>query len=302
MSKKMDFQDLPETIKKHLLGLAAEQNRQDDVEYIQTLTDVWQQKEDLFRAQAKAVKLDLVEEVSNKDTRGMMILSYSGSILCIGPVFLTNSNINFSRWIEYSSIKLRTEVPDIIMEKGASLTNPVTVGESVQLEGSKVKATSPAYLIAVCPEGLDEDEQDKRIRESAVFITAGFMKYNQSLQVDTKSIPDQFTMKSMTRFLAKKHGMTGQEARLVLEDFLTLIETGMLMGESVPFGRLGRFSIKTRDAQKARVVKHPKTGEEMTIAAKPARGVPKISFSSYLKERAEGIVDEDAEDAGTAGE
>jgi hypothetical protein len=37
------------------------------------------------------------------------------------------------------------------------------------------------------------------------------------------------------------------------------------------------------------VVKHPVTGEEMVVEAKPARGVPKISFSAYLKERAEGV-------------
>ena len=33
----------------------------------------------------------------------------------------------------------------------------------------------------------------------------------------------------------------------------------------------------------------------MTVRAKPAKGVPKISFSSYLKERAEGIVEEQAQ-------
>ncbi|HAK45616.1 MAG TPA: hypothetical protein DCO79_06815 [Spirochaeta sp.] len=284
------FKDLPEAIGRHLTGLAAEQNRQDDEEYLRDLAEVWKQKEALFREQAKSVKLELVDELSNKDGRGMMILSYSGSILCVGPVFMTSTNINFSRWTEYSSIKLRTEVPDIIMEKAATLETNVMVDRPVMLGSSRVKTTSPAYLIAVCPEDLNEDEQDKRIRESAVFITAGFMKYNQTLQLDTRSIPDQFTMKSMVRFVAKKHGLTGQEARLIIDDFITLIETGMLMGDSVPFGRLGKFSIKTRDAQKARVVKHPATGEEMTVGAKPAKGVPKISFSSYLKERAEGIV------------
>lgn len=286
------FNDLPEAISRHLLGLAAEQKMQDNDEYLSNLVNVWKQKEALFRDQARSVRLELVDSVSNKDGRGMMILSYSGSILCVGPVFMTSTNINFSRWTEYSSIKLRTEVPDIIMEKAATLDAPLSVGQSVKLGNSKVQATSPAYLIAVCPDDLNEDEQDKRIRESAVFITAGFMKYNQTLQLDTKSIPDQFTMKSMVRFIAKKHGLTGQEARLIIDDFITLIETGMLMGESVPFGRLGKFSVKTRDAQKPRVVKHPQTGEEMTVGAKPAKGVPKISFSSYLKERAEGVLTE----------
>ena len=292
MKEKSGFDELPEAITRHLQGLAAEQGKAEDSEYLAALALVWKQKENLFRDQAGSLKLELVDSVSRKDGRGMMILSYSGSILCIGPVFMTSTNINFSRWTEYSSIKLRTEVPDIIMEKAATIDDDIRVGMPVQLGSSKVKATSPAYLIAVCPEGVIEEEQDKRIRESAVFITAGFMKYNQTLQLDAKSMPDQFTMKSMVRFIAKKHGLTGQEARLIIDDFITLIETGMLMGDSVPFGRLGKFSIKTRDAQKARVVRHPGTGEEMTVGAKPAKGVPKISFSKYLKERAEGVLGE----------
>jgi nucleoid DNA-binding protein len=63
----------------------------------------------------------------------------------------------------------------------------------------------------------------------------------------------------------------------------------MLLGDTVSLGRLGRVSVKVRDAQKARVVKHPSTGEEMVVDAKPSRGVPKISFSAYIKERAEGV-------------
>jgi len=291
MANKISLNELPLPIQKHLLGIAGEQNKQSDEAFIQTLVDVWKQKEELFRKQIESVKLEIVDSVSHKDTRGMMILSYSGSILCVGPVFLTSTNINLGRWIEYSSIKIRTEVPDIITGKGANLAGPLSTGQSVHLENSKVKTTSPAYLIAVCPENVDEEEQDKRIRESAIFITAGFMKYNQSLQVESGSIPDQFTMKSMIRFLAKKHGLTGQESRLIIDDFLTLIETGMIMGESVPFGRVGKFSIKTREAQRPRVVRHPGTGEDMTVKAKPARGVPKISFSSYLKEKAEGVVE-----------
>jgi nucleoid DNA-binding protein len=289
MNNNKTLKELPKEIQKHLLGLAKEQGREDDQSYIQQLSDVWIQKEALFVQQIHLMKLETVDSVMDKDTRGMMILSYSGSILCIGPVFPTSTNINLSRWMEYSSIKLRTEVPDIIMEKGASLAGAVTMGQPVKISNSRLKATSSAHIIAICPEGLDEEEQDKRIRESAVFITAGFMKFNRSLQIDSGSIPDQFTMKSMTRFLAKKHGLTGQEARLLIEDFLTLIETGMLLGESVPFGKLGKFSIKTREAQKPRGVRHPGTGEEITVKAKPARGVPKISFSSYLKERAEEI-------------
>ncbi len=298
MSQNSRIGTLPQPIQKQLLWIASEQDKKDDGDFIDALAGVWEKKAALFLDQIKAVNLELVDSVSKDDMRGMMVLTYSGSLLSIGPVFQTATNVNNGRWVEYSSIKLRTDVPDIVSEWEAVLAADFGVDKPVKLENARVKATSPTYLIAVCPPNLDEEEQDKRIRESAIYVTTGFMKYNRTLQIDKSNVPDQFTMKSMTRYLAKKHNMTGQEAKLLLDDFVTLIETGMLLGESVPVGRLGRFSVKTRGVQKARVVKHPGTGEEMTIDAKPAMGVPKISFSTYLKERAASVtgIDGDEDD------
>ena len=293
MSTENVKNEIPEKVLKHLTGIAAEQGLDQNTEYINNLIEVWKRKVKLFRDQINSMKLQAADEILQNDARGIMVLTYSGSLLSIGPVFPSGTNINFTRWMEYSSIKLRTEVPDILMEKKVSLASPPAVGKPVEFSGSRIRATSPVYLMAVCPDGLDAEEQDKRIRESSVFITAGFMACNRSLLADSDFVPDQFTMKAMTRFLAKKHGLTGQAAKLLIDDFMVLIETGMLMGESVPFGRLGKFSIKTRDAQKPRVVRHPATGEKMTVEAKPARGVPRISFSSYIKERAAGVVSGD---------
>lgn len=283
--------DIPKAVHTHLAALAKESGREGDKDFLADLETVWRRKATLFEDQARAVHLELVESLPEGDPRGLLVLSYSGSLLSIGP----DTDRTLGRWLEYSSIKLRTDVPDILTDRGISVEGPISLGAGVSVHGSRISQTSPAYAIAVCPEGLSEDEQDKRIRESTIFITNGFMKYNRSLQVDRDSVPDQFTMKSMTRYLAKKHGLTGQEAKLLLDDYVTLVETGMLLGDAVPLGRIGRLSVKKRDAQKARVVKHPGTGEEIMVEAKPARGVPKISFSTYIKERSEAVRFEDDE-------
>ena len=276
---------MPDGVKQHLAGLAREQGQEQDEEYLADLVAVWKRKASLFEEQARLVHLDVVDAVPSHDPRGAMVLTYSGSLLSIGPA----TSRTLGRWLEYSSIKLRTEVPDVISDRGVSVPKGMRVGEPVEIGGSQISRTSNAYSIAVCPAGVEEDEQERRIRESTIFITNGFMKFNRSVHTDGDVVPDQFTMKSMTRYLAKKHGLTGQEARALIDDFLTVVETGMLLGDSVSLGRLGRVSIKVREAQKARVVKHPGTGEEMVLDPKPARGVPKMSFSTQLKERAERI-------------
>ena len=267
------------------MALAGDLDRDGDKTFLLEMAAVWKRKAALFADQAQSVYMDLVDGVTENDPRGALVLTYSGSLLSIGP----DTEKTLGRWLEYSSIKLRTDVPDVVADHGISIIGGIRVGEPVEIHGSRIKKTSPAYAVAVCPKNLPEEEQDKRIRESTIFITNGFMKYNRSVQVDSGDVPDQFTMKSMTRYLAKKHGLTGQEAKLLIDDFMILVETGMLLGDAVPLGRLGRVSIKKREAQKARVVKHPGTGKEIIVEAKPSRGVPKISFSTYIKERAEEV-------------
>jgi nucleoid DNA-binding protein len=281
----MAFDSLPKDIQRHLRGLAAEQGRDSDPAFLDALASVWSRKAELFVSYAEQNGLELIRALESGDGRGFLALSWSGSLLSVGP----DNDDTGGKWMEYSSIKLRTDVPDMVVDRPIGIDGAVQLGSSVSFFNARVASTSPIQYLAACPEGTPTDEQDRMIREGSIFITTGFMKFNRSLIQDRENIPDQFTMKSMTRYLAKKHGLTGNESRLIIDDFLTLVETGMLLGESVPMGRVGRFFVKIRDAQKPRTVKHPATGEEMTIEAKPAMGVPKISFSSYLKERVAGL-------------
>jgi len=90
----------------------------------------------------------------------------------------------------------------------------------------------------------------------------------------------------MVKYLASRNDITQVLAKQILEDFLFLVECGVLLGQRVSLGRLGNMLLKKRAAQKARVGINPATGEEITIKAKPEMYVPKISFSKALKEKA----------------
>jgi nucleoid DNA-binding protein len=285
----MAYSQLPPDIQKHLRALAGESERENDENFLDRLAAVWTRKAELFSRYASDSGLETADELPAGDGRGFLALTWSGSLLCVGP----DTDDTGGKWMEYSSIKLRTDVPDMVVDRPIGIDGAVRLGSPVRFFNARVSSTSPLQILALCPPGQPADEQDRMIREGSIFITTGFMKYNRTLAGDRENIPDQFTMKSMTRYLAKKHGLTGNQSRLIIDDFCTLVETGMLLGESVPMGRVGRFFVKIRDAQKARTVRHPATGEEMTIEAKPPMGIPKISFSSYLKDRAAGMGPED---------
>ncbi len=273
----MAFNKLPADIQKHITGLVKliPDAGEDTLELY---SDVWMEKDRMFRSQMSSVGMKLVETADPGEGNGILALTNSGSLVSLSPG-------KEERVLEYSSIKLRTDVPDIIIDKISKLPESIKNGMPVVFPEGRVSRTSPVHLIAVCTSEVPQEEQYKRVREATIFLTNGFMKLNRSLHLDPANVPDQYTMKSMVRYVAKKNSMTAGDVKTVIDDFLYLIETGLTLGETVPLGRIGRFSAKKKDAQKARIVRHPATGEEITVEAKPSIVVPKISFSSYLKEQ-----------------
>lgn len=101
----------------------------------------------------------------------------------------------------------------------------------------------------------------------------------------TSADVDQFTVKSIVSFLAKKHGLTQNAARAILDDYLSVVEAGVLLGERVTVGKLGSMTLKLQAAKKARVMKNIQTGEDILVPAKPATLVPKFVVSRSLKEK-----------------
>ncbi|RKX95574.1 MAG: hypothetical protein DRP84_03845 [Spirochaetes bacterium] len=275
----MKFNELPEQIKRHMNRLIESSGIQNTEKFKNLMAETWDKKCQLFEQQTKSLKMISTDSIPRGDSRGAIVLTYSGSIVGIGPK-------EKYREVEYASIHLRSDVPKTINIDEAELDGGIKIGEPIIFSRGKLKKTSPAYKIAVCEKSIPLDQQKDIIREGMIFITNGFMKINRSLHIDKTNIPDQFTVKSMARYIAKKYNITGTLAKKIIDDYLLLIETGILLGETVPLGRIGRISLKRKGAQRARIVKHPETGEEIIIKAKPPRSVPKISFSSYLKEKA----------------
>jgi len=275
----MPFNELPEYIKSHMESLIQSSELPDTADFRNLLSDTWNKKCLLFEQQVKILKMEITESFEQKDPRGIIVLTYSGSIVGIGPD-------EKDRDVEYASIHLRSDVPKTISIQAAELGSDIRRGHAVIFSRGQLKKTSAVYKMAVCGTSVPIEKQKERIREGLIFLTNGFMKINRSIYIDKTNIPDQFTAKSMARYIAKKYNVTGTLAKKILDDYTLLIETGMLLGETVPLGRIGRLSLKRKEAQKARIVRHPETGEEITVKAKPPTSVPKISFSTYIKEKA----------------
>jgi DNA-binding protein HU-beta len=99
-------------------------------------------------------------------------------------------------------------------------------------------------------------------------------------------VPEKLTGNSIVSYLADKSGLARKDVKQVVEDMFELIATGVMRGERVAIGKMGKAFIRVRPARKARQGRNPLTGAEITIPAKPATKVPRFTFSKVFKEAA----------------
>jgi nucleoid DNA-binding protein len=291
------FEQIPDAIKNHMREVTKTSGLPDSEESLERIARTWLEKREMFLEQLGLLHMKEVYSVDPEAQKAVLMLTYSGSLVSIGVPVKEGSSETYRRWAEYASIGLRMDVPDIAQKSDAVVSGEIALDRGIEFVDGPIKKSSPLLIIATCSDEVSPTEQDNRVREATIFLTNGFVKINRTLSSGGETIPDQFTMRSMASYLAAKNGMTQKETKQLLDDYLTLIETGVLLGEKVPVGRLGKMQLRLRPSQKARVGRHPATGEEITIAAKPAMFVPALSFSSSLKEKARGVRVDEHEDS-----
>lgn len=248
-------------------------------EAFEKLCKSWEKKERLFSQQIKLLDMEEVQELEAPDKRAALFLTFSGSLVSLG--------YGEERWLEYASISLRTDVPDIVRCDKTALLHSAAYGKAAEFRSGPLKHTSALYKIVVCKEDVPPGEQEKRVHEATVFLTNSFIHLNRDLTLPViGQDTDQFNKQNIIAYLAKKSGLKQDKIREITDDYVSMIETGMLMGKTVSFGRLGRFSLSLKPSRKARIGRNPKTGEEITIPAKGAHWSPGFKFSGSSKEKA----------------
>lgn len=271
--------EITDRIRRHLEAVTASSGLPDTPDSLARITENWTAKRRLFGEQIDALSMESVSSYSAVDTGGLLLLTYSGSLLILGPAD------EGGRSLEYASISLRSDVPDLVTASGVSLESDVAVDQIVTLSNSPVERSSEILQIATFPHGVSKADQNERLRQAAIFLTNGFVKANQTTLEDDVQL-DHFTLRSMIHYIAARNGATQSLTRSIVDDFLTMVESGMLLGERVSLGSLGKASLSVRAAQKPRMGRNPGTGQEILIPAKPEAAVPRFGFSSRVKDRA----------------
>ncbi|MEM5948055.1 HU family DNA-binding protein [Spirochaetia bacterium 38H-sp] len=279
--KKID--QLPQEIQKQIEMLLSEEGQNLSEEKKELYAELWHSKYKLFVSQIQGLGMENLSWLARDDKRAALLLTFSGSLIGLGP--LTEQGRSFN----YYSVKFRTDVPASVSAASVQLADDIKEGHIASFENAPIRQSSAIYKIAVFKDDISTDDQILRLREAITYLTNGFVKINRTINPELSSA-EQLTTKAIISQIAKENDITQKQAKKIIEDYLSLIETGMLLGEKVRLGRLGKLQLRVKAAQKARMGRNPATGEEILIPAKPATPVPVFRPSSYLKERA-GLTD-----------
>jgi hypothetical protein len=174
-----NFSKVSEKVQNHLKQLAgsvkvvsADGSTDDPLE---ALAGAWLEKEDRFNNQMEDNNMELVDTLGKDDAKGALILTYSGSLLTVGP--LTDNG----RKVEYVSVGLRTDVPDAAEQDDAELASDINVDAPAEFSNGPIQKSSPIYKIAVVKEEMAPEDEEELLADVTQVLIDEFADVNKTL-------------------------------------------------------------------------------------------------------------------------
>ncbi len=166
---------IPEKLHGHIKEITKTSGLPPGEESVEKIAKGWLGKKDVFEEKIEDLEMEEIESFEKDDLRGALLLTYSGSLVLIGPI------IDNSRKAKYISIGLRSDVPDIVDREDSKLEKDINVDDTVEFEVGPVKSTSQVFKIAVLTGEFTAIEQEEKISEATQVITEEFVEVNKTI-------------------------------------------------------------------------------------------------------------------------
>lgn len=170
-----NFAGVAEAVKPHILTLVKTAGLPDTEDSLELLAGGWLEKQNTFFEETKRQNMEETDSLELDDPRGALILTYSGSLLTVGP------EQDGNRSVEYVSIGLRHDVPETASAESASFMADIRTGNAVEFKEGPIKRSSPVYAIAVFKESLEAEEEENRLGEVTLMLTKEFLDINKTV-------------------------------------------------------------------------------------------------------------------------
>ena len=169
------FNSLSPEIQQHLKQIAKTSGLPLNDDSSELLAAAWVEKKAIFEKMLADNKLVEVAFYGQAEARGALALTWSGSIINIGPL------VQGVRRCDYTSIGLRADVPPAATYDAAELSADLEVDEPVQFAKGPIKTSSPVYKIAVASEVLEPEEEEAMLTQVSQELAEDFATVNKTV-------------------------------------------------------------------------------------------------------------------------
>jgi len=168
------FNSLEPEVQAHISKLAISAKIDESDETLERFAELWLEKQQSFYEQTKACEMEEADTLNIDDVRGALIMTYSGSLINIGP------EQDDMRCAQYFSIGLRNDVPESAEENFSVLLKNIEKGNAVEFEKGPIVKSSPVFAITVFKEEKDPHDQEILLDEITMTVAEDFAAINKT--------------------------------------------------------------------------------------------------------------------------
>jgi hypothetical protein len=169
------LEKIPVHLHDHLKGLIKASKLPDDEETLEKIAKGWLDKLDAFEEETAKQNMEEVQTLEKDNSKGAIVLTYSGSLINIGPLS------DGTRNVIYTSIGLRTDAPDRAEKEDSVLGTDVVVDDTVKFSQGPVKSTSKVFKIAVCTGNLSLEQEENNLTQVMTQIEDIMLDVNKTI-------------------------------------------------------------------------------------------------------------------------
>jgi len=169
---------VPENLHAHIRAIIKASSLPDDEESMEKLAKGWLDKKQVFEEEIDKQDMEQIDILPKDDERGALAMTYSGSLLNIGPL------VDGTRKVIYTSIGFRTDAPDSAEREDSVLAKDAAVDDTIEFETGPVKSTSKIFKIAVCNGDMSAEEQEENLTQVMTQVEELMLGVNKTVLLD----------------------------------------------------------------------------------------------------------------------
>ncbi len=169
------FNALSPVIQNHVKLIAKTSGMPVNDETFELLASAWMDKKQCFEDALSENHLEEVTFFDKDNARGALVLTYSGSIVNIGPL------VSGQRRAEYTSIGLRTDVPTLAVEEKSLLSADIEIDAPAAFSKGPIQQSSPIFKIAITTADLSAVEEEALLTRISLEVTEDFIEVNKTI-------------------------------------------------------------------------------------------------------------------------